>query len=319
MNLETFSIFITTVEEMNFKRAADKMFMTQQCLSGHIKRLESDYNIMLFQRRPILKLTPAGESMYTYAKQLLETETAMRNHFADFSNDATGLLTVGTLRQRLDAFFPSIYDCFCSEHSNVTLRIMEDRRTIMMEGLHQGTVDMVIGPDIPHTTGLIDIPLVKENVYCLVADGLLQQYFPDDWQSRAEVYAREGLDMVDLKDLPLILPYPNTSSRNTIDKLFHKNLFIPRTILESRGQNLLFQIGLTGRGAAVVNPLTLYNHLQTCRIPEYFHFFHIRDIKAHTISLVYRNDSSEPQYVKDMIRIVIDKYQEYGDFLKTLD
>lgn len=319
MNLETFSIFITTVEEMNFKRAADKLFITQQCLSGHIRRLESAYNVSLFQRRPTLKLTPAGESMYTYAKQLIASETAMRSHFADFSNDATAILTVGTIRQRLDAFFPSICDCFYSKHSNITLRIMEDKRTLMLDGLNHGTVDMIIGPDIPRTTGILDIPLVKEPVYCLVADNVMRQYFPDDWECRVEDYTDIGLDLADLRNLPLLLPYPNTPSRNTVDKLFHKNLFIPHTLLECRGQNLLFQLGLSGRGAAVVNPLTLYNHLQTLKLPGEIHFFRIRDIKEHTISLAYRSDGVQPQYIRDMIQIITDKYQEYGEFLKTLN
>ena len=33
-------MFLYAVEEMNFTRAAERAFVTQQCLSDHIRRLE---------------------------------------------------------------------------------------------------------------------------------------------------------------------------------------------------------------------------------------------------------------------------------------
>ena len=63
MELNAFHIFLTVVEEMNFSRAANRLYITQQSLSGHIKRLEEHYHVRLFQRRPRLSLTPEGEAM----------------------------------------------------------------------------------------------------------------------------------------------------------------------------------------------------------------------------------------------------------------
>ena len=50
-------MFLYAVEEMNFTRAAERAFVTQQCLSDHIRRLEKNYNVKLFDRTPKLKLT----------------------------------------------------------------------------------------------------------------------------------------------------------------------------------------------------------------------------------------------------------------------
>ena len=57
-------MFLYAVEEMNFTRAAERAFVTQQCLSDHIRRLEKNYNVKLFDRTPKLKLTKAGEILY---------------------------------------------------------------------------------------------------------------------------------------------------------------------------------------------------------------------------------------------------------------
>lgn len=60
MNLKTCQYFVALAEEMNFTKAL-KLSITQQSLSGSIKRLEEEYGVELFQRKPYLKLTPAGE------------------------------------------------------------------------------------------------------------------------------------------------------------------------------------------------------------------------------------------------------------------
>ena len=63
MNLRSLEYFLIAAEELNFTRASERLFITQQALSSHIKRLEEEYNIQLFERRPALHLTLEGEQM----------------------------------------------------------------------------------------------------------------------------------------------------------------------------------------------------------------------------------------------------------------
>ena len=54
-------MFLLLAEELSFVKAANKAFITQQCLSDHIKRLEEKYGTKLFYRKPKIALTPAEE------------------------------------------------------------------------------------------------------------------------------------------------------------------------------------------------------------------------------------------------------------------
>lgn len=65
-----FKMFMLAAEEMNFSRAAEIAFVTQQCLSDHIKKLEDSYGVKFFTRRPRLSLTPEGEAMLRYISRL---------------------------------------------------------------------------------------------------------------------------------------------------------------------------------------------------------------------------------------------------------
>lgn len=49
-----YKMFLLAAEELNFSRAAERAFVTPQCLSDHIKRLEEQHHVTLFQRKPKL-------------------------------------------------------------------------------------------------------------------------------------------------------------------------------------------------------------------------------------------------------------------------
>ena len=51
MNLKSIEYFLITVEEMNFTRAAGRLYISQQALSSHISRLEEENGIRNGGRR----------------------------------------------------------------------------------------------------------------------------------------------------------------------------------------------------------------------------------------------------------------------------
>ena len=56
-------LFLLLAEELNFTRAAERAFISQQGLSDHIRRLEKHYGTALLTRRPRVALTPAGAAV----------------------------------------------------------------------------------------------------------------------------------------------------------------------------------------------------------------------------------------------------------------
>ena len=83
-------MFLYAVEEMNFTRAAERAFVTQQCLSDHIRRLEKNYNVKLFDRTPKLKLTKAGEILYASLMEIQKIENHVEQTISESSKDVSG-------------------------------------------------------------------------------------------------------------------------------------------------------------------------------------------------------------------------------------
>ena len=73
MDFNQLNVFINVYEHKNFSIAAKNLYLTQPTVSSHITQLEKELNTRLF-RRTTKRVTPteAGETLYTYAKELLE-------------------------------------------------------------------------------------------------------------------------------------------------------------------------------------------------------------------------------------------------------
>ncbi|MBQ9419885.1 MAG: LysR family transcriptional regulator, partial [Synergistaceae bacterium] len=125
MNLHNFECFITLVDEMNFGKAADKLHITQQTLSGNIKRLEEFYETKFFERRPRLILTPAGRSMLEYAKRAIKHEEYFVSELASITNTTTAKLNMGITGMRATVFMPKIWEIFHRKFPNITISITE--------------------------------------------------------------------------------------------------------------------------------------------------------------------------------------------------
>ena len=140
MNLKTCQYFIALAEEMNFTKASEALHITQQSLSGSIKRLEEEYGIELFQRKPFLKLTPAGETMLFYAKQIARNESQMMASLADLSAECSGHLVLGMSRQRIQVFFPGIWERYHADYPNVSLNLRQSYTLKMADEIQAGEV-----------------------------------------------------------------------------------------------------------------------------------------------------------------------------------
>lgn len=316
MNLNAFSVFLTVVEEMNFTRAAERLYISQQALSGYIKRLEDHYGVALFQRKPTLKLTAEGEAMVVCAHQILESEHALARRFAGITLNATAVLTFGINDQRSSVFLPGIWKQFHSMHPNIIVRTHEHSTQKLLDELQSNQIDIMVGLEIVMTPNLTILPLAEEYMHCVLSEGLLKQYFPDNWQELLDGFRKEGVELSQLLDLPVLLLPEGSRSRFAVDRIFRKNHVLPKLALECSRQMVLFQAACCGSGVAIINPSSIYQEYRSRQLlPAGCYSFPLRDTPANQVSLAFRNDIPQPQYVLDLASCIQEEFREYNDLL----
>ena len=98
MTLTELKFIIAVAQERNFRRAAEKCFVTQPALSLAIKKLEEELNIIIFERsRTDVSMTEIGEKIVEQASKVLE-ETLRIRQIADLGkNQLKGTLKLGMI------------------------------------------------------------------------------------------------------------------------------------------------------------------------------------------------------------------------------
>ena len=93
LNLE---YFLVAAEELNFTRAARKLYISQQSLSNHISNLEKEFDVILFNRTSPLTLTYAGRALKTRARELLDLRDETYKEISDIKDFSYPIRAAGS-------------------------------------------------------------------------------------------------------------------------------------------------------------------------------------------------------------------------------
>lgn len=301
MNLKSIEYFLITAEEMNITRASERLYISQQALSSHIKRLEEEYHVQLFTRKPSLRLTPEGKQMVFYGKLLLDSEAKMRAAFSDISKNCHGTLKIGCPRLRSDVFFPLIWKYYHPSHPNIYIELINGNANELNDLLQTGKIDLYIGMDIPPEPTQELIELAKEKVQCCFSEELLRQYYPDTWSELLQSF-QDGIDLTRILRLPFITLRTGNRLRRGID-FFFSHMERPQYILECDQSELVYELAKSGAGAGLLSPVVFYQHINEETSSSSLHVFPVRNkIPESTVSLAYRKGYPLPQYAMSFIQ-----------------
>jgi DNA-binding transcriptional LysR family regulator len=143
MDLRLLRYFVAVAEERHFRRAADRLHMTQPPLSRAIRHLETDLGTVLLHRSSTgVTLTASGTELYDQARTLLEHAEQVRARVTAAGGTAT--ITVGTLGDSVEEAGTSLAAAFRQRHPGVDVLIREADFTDPTTGLRAGLADVAL-------------------------------------------------------------------------------------------------------------------------------------------------------------------------------
>ena len=93
MNFLNLEYFLVATEELNFTKAAKRLYISQQSLSNHISNMEKEFGIILFNRTSPLTLTYAGQVLKERAREMLDLRDETYREIRDIKDFSTGQLS----------------------------------------------------------------------------------------------------------------------------------------------------------------------------------------------------------------------------------
>ncbi|MEM8850904.1 MAG: LysR family transcriptional regulator [Pseudomonadota bacterium] len=124
MTFDQLRTFLWVAKLGGIRRAAARLNLSQPAVSTRIAKLESELRRTLCDRKPGgLVLTREGQSLLTYAEQMLFVEEEIHKQVADPS-EAAGLFRIGASETVAQTWLPALIKAFSAAVPNVTLDLM---------------------------------------------------------------------------------------------------------------------------------------------------------------------------------------------------
>jgi len=288
---------------MSFTRAAQQLHISQQALSVHIQKLEERYGVVLFERKPNLRLTLAGDQMAFYAKRILQEERYMNASLADIVENKKAKLTIGSTRSVSNLFIPVVWEQYYQRQPHIIISLIEAMTTDLDEMLEENKIDLYIGVNAPARVNTCRVTLAQESFYCVINPALLQAHMPEDWQEFLS-NCRDGVDLLQLKNLPFIAPPRGNLLRTAVDDIFSTSHTRPQVVFETSNHDLIFQLSQVGNGVGLLSRMVLLRLLQRKTDGCNFHVIPIKnELVPYSFELVYKPLDAHPRFLDAFIDI----------------
>ena len=158
-------VFCTVAETKSFSKASEIIHLTQPAVSLLVQAIEETYETKLFDRASnTVTLTPAGEMLYRYAKEILNLYAAAEKNIGEIIGFVKGSISVGASSTIGNYLLPGVIAAFRKTHPKIKIHLLVGNTKRVVELLNAGNIDI----------GLVegDVARQKMVVDKLVADEL---------------------------------------------------------------------------------------------------------------------------------------------------
>jgi len=302
-----FSIFLLVAEEMSISAAARRAFVTQQCVSDHIHRLEQEYNAKLFERKPHLKLTQAGEIMLHTLRSVGILEQTMEKSLQGISSGTKGAFRVGISTSRAQIILPRVLPKYQETFPDVQISFYVNDTIVLEQQLLEGNIDLFLGVNTSQNPDFSNMSLADDHISLVISDKLLRQHF-----GNKDIQAFEhGAELSKFEEVPFSLYYSTGAVNKVISHYLETHRLQLTTNYHISDCDTHIALCASGICAALCPRMLLVRvgeHNAWVERARQLHIFPVQDFdEILRIDLVWHKHTALPLYMRIFMELVRDE------------
>ena len=284
MVITDFELLDTLAVELNLRKTAERMFVSQPALSQRLQSIEREWGTPLFIRSAKgMTLTEAGEIVVQYARESLKLKEKTREKVDALKSNVQGTLKIASASIVGQYWLPKVLKKYVKKYPNVKISLVTGWSSEMIENIYNGESHIGILRGLP------------------------------DWHSYKRLLFSDRLYLVDTElshlsdalstERPFILFKSDSNYYREIQNWWIRHYGIPptRTILVDQIETCK-QMVMNGIGYAILPGISL-------REGEASYFKHpLHDLEGHSVErktwLVSYDSSLELRQVKAFVDLV---------------
>src|SRR5690349_1840150 len=136
-------LFVAVCQERNIAAAAEREAIVPSAVSKRISALEEQTGTQLLKRgRRGVVVTPAGETLWRYAQELLQTMDRMQAELSEFSAGIHGHVRLFASMSAIAEFLPEDIGSFVRRYEKVRVSLDERVSSEVVRGVEEGRAEL---------------------------------------------------------------------------------------------------------------------------------------------------------------------------------
>ena len=209
-------VFCTVAETKSFSKTSEIIHLTQPAVSLQIQALEEIYETKLFDRSSsTVTLTPAGEVLYKYAKEILSLYANAEKVIGELTGLVKGSISIGASSTIGNYVLPVVITDFKKTHPKIKIHLLVGNTKRVVELLNSGNIDL----------GLVEGEVTRQKMIVekILSDELMlivPSYHP--WAKKKDISISE------LTKEPFIFREGGSGTRQMIEKFLAMHGIAPQ-------------------------------------------------------------------------------------------
>jgi DNA-binding transcriptional LysR family regulator len=246
ISLDTVVDALRVWEHRSFRRAADALGVQESTLSRHVRELEEQLGVSLFEReRTGVRTTNAGVHFFQRVVGPVHQIQDAATTASAAGRGAVGRLEIGILSSMATGFLRDLIQVYCSGHPKVAVRIVDGASTENISAVRSRKLDVAFVVDTTDAKGCDKAPLWTERIFVVLP----------------ESHALSGRKVIDWTDLQSERIIVRRSERDPAlcDRLTKRLTVDNHTALVQKldvGRETLMNLVAMGRGIGLTSEAT---------------------------------------------------------------
>lgn len=164
-SLSEFHLLSVLASEMNMRKAAERLFVSQPALSQRLQNIEKEWGTKLFLRsQKGLSLTPAGELVIKFVNEVLTKEEKVKESINALNSEVHGTLKIAVASIVGQNWLPQVLKKFVNRYPHAKISLITGWSSEILKSLYEDQVHIGIIRGTPDWKG-IKIHLFKDSLF----------------------------------------------------------------------------------------------------------------------------------------------------------
>jgi len=242
VELHQLRTFVTVGREEHLTRAAELLCLSQPAVSAHVKALEDELGLSLFERGAKgMTPTPAGRRLLDYAEKVLAARQEMIHEAGRIKGAVSGKLRIGTVGDTEMLRLGPILARMAQRYPHVTIQLRSGLSGTVIEDVLNNRLDagFTVFADDSKVGTLMRIGLMKF---------ALRLAAPAAWRMQVEQAEWEKLAMMPWIGMP-----PLSFCGRLAGEVFRRQGGAPRKIIEADRNATVLSLIVAGTGIGLLH------------------------------------------------------------------